>query len=186
MRKISILAFLCVAACQPSSPSSSPSTSQSSSAVNLTVFNAPASDDIETLDLTKLPDGFPIIGEIGVSTPPQGCKLSKANRIVLDGKATDTDYDSRYVFTSSGQDTYQLGITGNLRTVKQSGSADMDGKKVRYFKTVSGPEVEIQVVTEPTPDGGHKGIVGRIKAWDADVPLMCGYNRVEVVGDCDL
>jgi len=60
------------------------------------------------------------------------------------------------------------------------------GKKVRYFKTVSGPEVEIQVVTEPTPDGGHKGIVGRIKAWDADVPLMCGYNRVEVVGDCDL
>ena len=46
--------------------------------------------------------------------------------------------------------------------------------------------MEIQVVTEPTPDGGHKGIVGRIKAWDAGVPLMCGYNRVEVVGDCDL
>ena len=72
MKKITILAFLCAAACQPSSPS----TSQSSSAVNLTVINAPASDDIETLDLTKLPDGFPIIGEIGVSTPPQGCKLS--------------------------------------------------------------------------------------------------------------
>ena len=111
MRKISILAFLCAAACQPSSPS----TSQSSSSVSLTVINAPASDDIETLDLTKLP----IIGEIGVPTPPQGCKLSKANRIVLDGKTTDADYDSRYVFTSSGQDTYQLGITGNLRTVKQ-------------------------------------------------------------------
>ena len=97
MKKITILAFLCAAACQPSSPS----TSQSSSSINLTVINAPASDDIETLDLTKLPDGFPIIGEIGLSTPPQGCKLSKANRIVLDGKTTDADYDSRYVFTLS-------------------------------------------------------------------------------------
>ena len=74
MKKITILAFLCVVACQPSSPS----TSQSSSSVSLTVINAPASDDIETLDLTKLPDGFPIIGEIAVPTPPQGCKLSKA------------------------------------------------------------------------------------------------------------
>jgi len=31
-----------------------------------------------------------------------------------------------------------------------------------------------------------KSIIGRIKAWDADVPLMCAYNRIEVVGDCDL
>ena len=104
MRKISILAFLCVAACQPSSPSSSPSSSQSLSAVNLTVINAPASDDIETLDLTKLPDGFPIIGEIGLSTPPQGCKLSKANRIVLDGKTTDADYDCLLYTSPSPRD----------------------------------------------------------------------------------
>jgi len=182
MKKISILAFLYIAACQPSSHS----TPQSSSSVNLTVFNAPASDDIETLDLTKLPDGFPIIGEIDISTPPKGCRLSKANRFMPAGETSDKNYDSRYVFTSSGEDTYQLGITGNLRMVKQSGSADMGGKKVRYFKTVSEPEVEIQVVTEPTADGGHKGIVGRIKAWDAGIPLMCGYNRIEVVGDCDL
>ena len=72
-----------------------------------------------------------------------------------------------------------------LRTVKQSGEADMDDKKVRYYKTIDAPEVEIMVVLE-AEGSQDKSIIGRVKAWDAGVPLMCAYNRIEVVGDCDL
>ena len=191
MKKISVLTLLFVAACQPSTSTSSSSSAAVTSPANIqsnkiSVFNVPASDDAETLDFTKLPEGFPIIAEVNLPAAPQGCRLSKANRFDLAG-GKNVNYDSRYVFTSSEDaDTYQLGITGALRTVKQSGSADLEGKKVRYFKTVDGPEVEILVETSLGEDGRQKGIVGRIKAWDAGVPLMCGYNRVEVVGDCDL
>jgi len=79
----------------------------------------------------------------------------------------------------------QVGINGAVRTFKQSDAADMEARKVRYFKTVDAPEVEIQVVLE-TSDSPQKSIIGRVKAWDAGVPLMCAYNRVEVAGDCDL
>ena len=190
MKKISVLTLLFVAACQPSTSTSSSSSAAVTSPANIqsnkiSVFNVPASD-AETLDFTKLPEGFPIIAEVNLPAAPQGCRLSKANRFDLAG-GKSVNYDSRYVFTSSEDpDTYQLGITGALRTVKQSGSANLEGKKVRYFKTVDGPEVEILVETSLGEDGRQKGIVGRIKAWDAGVPLMCGYNRVEVVGDCDL
>lgn len=183
MKKVSILALLLVAACQPSSSSSDTSTANIQSN-KVSVFNVPASDDAETLDFTKLPEGFPVIAEVNLPTAPKGCRLSKANRF---DAVSGANYDSRYVFTSSGDpNTYQLGITGALRTVKQSGSADIEGKKIRYFKTVEGPEVEILVETSRGDDGRQMGVVGRIKAWDAGVPLMCGYNRVEVVGDCDL
>ena len=176
MKKVSILAFILVAACQPSTDSSIP----------FNIINAPASDAAESLDLTKLPEGFPIIGEIELSATPKRCGLSKANRtVVTEGE----NYDSRYVFTAQNSAAesglYQLGVNGVLRTVKQSGEADMEDKKVRYYKTVDAPEVEIMVVLE-AEGSQQKSIIGRVKAWDAGVPLMCAYNRIEVVGDCDL
>jgi len=174
MKKFSVIALMLLSACQASSNSSAP----------INVINASASDAAESLDLTKLPEGFPIIGEIELPITPKRCGLSKANRFnAVEGEA----YDSRYVFTSNASDTelYQLGVNGVLRTVKQSGVADMDDKKVRYYKTVDAPEVEIMVVIEPE-GSQNKSIVGRVKAWDAGVPLMCAYNRIEVVGDCAL
>jgi len=112
---------------------------------------------------------------------PKGCGLSKLNQ-----PAGTSDIDTRYVFTSGGSDgLYQVGINGAVRTFKQPDAADMEARKVRYFKTVDAPEVEIQVVLE-TSDSPQKSIIGRVKAWDAGVPLMCAYNRVEVAGDCDL
>ena len=101
--------------------------------------------------------------------------------------------DSHYVFTYQGKDEatkeplYQVGITGVLRTVKQSGSADRGQNKIRYFKTIDAPEVEIMVAIEPGEDASQvTGTVGRIKAWDGDIPLMCAYNRISVAGDCEL
>jgi len=169
MKKLSILAIIALAACQGAD-------------AHISVVNAPAADSAETLDYTKLPEGFPVIAEIDLPHKPKGCGLSKIS--------PTSDSGSRYVFTSAGKDAsgaplYQLGVTGQLRTVIQTGADDMAGEAVRYFKTVDGKEVEILVSIKPDGDG-HKGIVGRIKAWDSGVPLMCGYNRVEVAGDCDL
>ena len=176
MKKLSILTLILAAACQSSADSSVP----------FNIINEPASDAAETLDLTKLPEGFPIIGEIELSATPKRCGLSKANRTVT---TEGENYDTRYVFTAqdnaSETGLYQLGVNGVLRTVKQSGEADMDDKKVRYYKTIDAPEVEIMVVLE-AEDSQDKSIIGRVKAWDAGVPLMCAYNRIEVVGDCDL
>jgi len=177
MKKFSILALIMVAACQPSSNHIAP----------ITVFDAPASDDAETLDFTRLPESFPVIAEMNLPTAPKGCGLSKANR--FDAKAGE-NYDSRYVFAlqkgRAEEDLYQLGVNGTVRMLKQTNAADMDAKKVRYFKSVDGPEVEVQVSLETLADGTEKGIVGRIKAWDSGLPLMCGYNRIEVIGNCDL
>jgi len=176
MKKISvIIALLFVTACQASPDTSSPTASA------ITVLNAPASDAADSLDFSKLPADFPVIAEMALLAAPKGCGLSKLNRA-----AGTSDIDTRYVFTSSGADgLYQVGINGAVRTFKQSETADMETKKVRYFKTVDAPEVEIQVVLE-TSDSPQKSIVGRVKAWDAGVPLMCAYNRIEVEGDCDL
>lgn len=178
---ISILALTLLGACQASTSSLAP----------ITVINAPASDHAETLDLTKLPEGFPVIGELELTSKPVGCGLSKANRFTAKDEAPGQNYDSRYVFTLQNNDgsepIYQLGINGVLRAVKQSGSADTDLKKVRYYKTIDGPEVEVMVAIAPgEAAASSKGIMGRIKAWDAGLPLMCAYNRIEVVGDCDL
>ena len=169
MKKLSILAIIALAACQAAN-------------AHISVVNAPAADAAEELDYTALPEGFPVIAEIDLPHKSKGCGLSKINPTSVSG--------SRYVFTSAGKDAsgaplYQLGVTGQLRTVIQTGADDMAGEAVRYFKTVDGKEVEILVSIKPDGDG-HKGIVGRIKKWDEGVPLMCGYNRVEVAGDCDL
>jgi len=92
--------------------------------------------------------------------------------------ASDKENDAPY---------YQIAVNGALRTVKESGRADTETQTVRYFKTIDTPTVEVMVAIEPSEDGTQKkGIFGRIKAWDADLPLMCGYNRIEVIGDCDL
>jgi len=153
----------------------------------MTVFTTPASDDAGSLDLTKLPNSFPIISELGVAAAPMGCALSKANR--FDAKPSES-YDLRYVLTAldDGKEDglYQIAVNGSARTLKQTNATDMTNKKIRYFKTVEGPEVEIQLTLESLADGTEKGTIGRIKAWDGDLPLMCGYNRIEVVGNCDL
>lgn len=172
MKKLSIMVLFALAACQPASQTVAP-----------VIFNNPASDDVQSLDYSKLPEGFPVIGEIGLSVAPKGCALSKANRFnPIEGE----NYDERYVFTSTKGGLYQIGINGVLRALMPSDAADMTDKRVRYFKTVDGPEVEIQIVTETITDGSEKGTVSRIKAWDAGLPLICAYNRVEVIGDCDL
>lgn len=174
MKHTAILAALLLAACQPSA--------SETLAPQMSVINAPASDDSETLDLTLLPEGFPIIGEIKSSTIPAGCALSKAAR---HGAHEGTDYNDRYVFTKSADGNYQIGINGELRTLRQSGAADYETNVIRYFKTLEGDEVEI-MVSYSDSDDGLSGIVGRVKAWDDDLPLMCGYNRIQITGECDL
>ena len=192
MKKISIFALLLTAACQQSTapqapaPAATPQIQVTKAPALIKIIAGPASDDAESLDLTLLEEGFPILGEIELTAAPKGCALSKANRFTP-ARPGET-FDGRYVFTSYGdaeQSVFQIGINGELRTFKQTDATDMETKKVRYFKTLEGPEVEIQVVLEN--DGtGQKGTVGRVKAWDSGIPLMCGYNRIEVIGDCYL
>jgi len=174
MKKLSIMALLAVAACQPSSTISS----------SVTVLNMPASDAADSLDFTKLPDGFPVIAEMVLPVAPARCGLSKLNRM-----DKEQNVEGRHVFTyqgeEGGQPLYQVGINGVVRTFTPTDAADMDAKKVRYFKTVDAPEVEIMVVLE-AEGSTQNSILGRVKAWDAGVPLMCAYNRIEVEGDCDL
>lgn len=182
MKHLVIAGFFALAACQ-----SQTGQSQTNMSTPKTIFTAPASDDAASLDLTKLPSGFPIISELGVEAAPMGCALSKANR--FDAKP-GVSYDLRYVLTALGDGTegglYQIAVNGSARTLQQTNATDMTNKKIRYFKTVEGPEVEIQLTLESLTDGTEKGTIGRIKAWDGDLPLMCGYNRIEVVGNCDL
>ena len=120
MNKLSILGLFALAACQPASQSLP------------IVFNSPASDDAQTLDYSKLPEGFPVIGELGLSKAPKGCALSKANRF---NPIKGEDYDRRYVFTAQKGGLYQIGINGVVRPLRSSDAADMTDKKVRYFKT---------------------------------------------------
>ena len=182
-KQFSVLAFVLLAACQPSVSSTAP----------IAVLNAPASDDAESLDRTKLPAGFPILAEMVLPTKPAQCGLSKSTREGSSSAVSGETYEGRYVFTYKGVDEatneplYQVGVNGVLRTVKQSGSADRGAKTIRYFKTVDAPEVEVMVAIEPNGDNGDViGTFGRIKAWDGDAPLMCAYNIIQVAGDCDL
>lgn len=167
--------FMVLAACQQSGSS-------------IVVFDTPASDAADSLDLSKLPEGFPVIAEMGITPAPKRCGLTKAKR-TLEAEEGE-NFDSRYVFAFHGDETgsnphYNVGINGVVRSFAPSGTADMDEKKVRYFKTIDAPEVEIMVVLE-AEGSSQNSIVGRIKAWDAGLPLMCAYNRIEVKGDCDL
>ena len=172
MKKLTIMTVFILAGCQQVETPAAP----------INVINVPASDAADSLDFTKLPAGFPILAEMELSKAPQNCGLSKANPV---SEAT------RYVFTYQGMDEvsreplYQVGINGVVRTVKQTGVADRKTRKVRYYKTIDAPEVEIMVGIK-LEDDIYTGILGRIKAWDEDTPLMCGYNRIEVLGDCEL
>ena len=176
MRKIiSVTAFVLLSACQ----------ANTNNVLPVTVMDVPASDAADSLDFSNLPDGFPVIAEMKLSSTPSRCGLSKLNRFA---QASQNSSD-RYVFTYQGEDggvpIYQVGINGVVRSFKQSEAADMHSKKVRYFKTVDAPEVEIQIVLEP--DGSsQKSTLARVKAWDNGLALMCAYNRIEVTGDCDL
>ena len=180
---LAILAFVCLAACQQST----------APVASLTVLNEPATDDLAALELAQLSADFPIIGEMVLPKKPSGCGLSKTFRDPSLGDVAAKAYDSRYVFTYQGSDEatdepiYQIGVNGELRAVKQSGSADRGGNTIRYFKTVEGPEVEVLVSIRPSAGSAPStGTFGRIKAWDEDTPLMCGYNIIQVAGDCEL
>lgn len=161
--------------------------------VSVIALEGPASDSADTLNYTRLPKGFPVIGEMKLSALPLNCGLSKVNRSDASLETPVKDFASHYVFMALGMDEtmqepiYQIAVNGILRQVKETGRADEGDQEVRYFKTFDGPDVEVMVAIKPTADGTQKtGIFGRIKAWDDDLPLMCGYNRIEVIGDCDL
>lgn len=162
IKKISILSITLFAACQQA-------------AAPIVVYDTPASDAAEELDFSKLPDGFPVIAEMSISVPPKSCGLQKAEK----------NSNASYIFVSDGDDKFNVGINGVVRQFKPTKTADMGAKKVRFFKTIEGPEVEVMVVLEP--EGSRdKSMIGRVKAWDQDLPLLCAYNRIEVEGDCDL
>jgi len=150
---------------------------------SITVVDAPASDSAASLDFSKLPDGFPILAEMVLPEAPKNCGLSKLTR--ADTSTSDTNL--HYVFSSQSDEDglYHIGINQLVRTLKQYDAADMGTKKIRYFKTVDAPEVEIQLVLE-SEGSTQKSTLSRVKAWDADLPLVCAYNMIEVVGHCDL
>lgn len=183
---LSLFGLICLAGCQQSSAPEAVQMPEIKKGI-LSTFSAPASDTAQTLDFTVLPEGFPVLSEIGVSALPTACALSKLNRYAPaeDGES----FENRYVFTSidghPDGDLFYVSINGELRTVKFTHAADTDNRTVRFFKTTEGDEVEVIVSIEADGDQ-HKGIVGRVKAWDEGTPLMCGYNRIEVIGRCNI
>lgn len=183
---LSVLGLVFVAACQQSAAPELVQMPEIKKGI-LNTFTAPASDDAHTLDYTALPDGFPVISEIGVSAMPASCALSKLNR--YSPAEENESFENRYVFTSIEDhpegDVFYVSINGELRTVKATHAADTDDRTVRFFKTTEGDEVEVMVSIEANGDQ-QKGIVGRVKAWDEGMPLMCGYNRIEVIGRCNI
>jgi len=72
MKKISMLGLALLAACQQAS---------SSSAVNIadiTVLESPASEAAQGVDISSLPEGFPLLAEMKISQTPKYCGLSKS------------------------------------------------------------------------------------------------------------
>ena len=178
MKKLSIVSLVFLAACQQAS---------APAAVNIaeviTVLDVPASEAADSVAVSRLPEGFPLIAEMQISETPKHCGLSKTH------SAQTTD--PRFVFTfkdideATGDALYQIGVNGRVRTLKETKASDNGERKIRFFKTVDAPEVEIMVTLEA--DGSpQSSVVGRVKAWDGGFPLMCAYNRIEVQGDCDL
>ena len=174
MKKLSIVSFAFLAACQQAS---------APSAVNVfTIVDGPASDAAQGVDMSTLPDGFPLIAEMRISETPKHCGLSKS----ISSEAAN----SRFVFAFSktdaaGEPLYQIGVNGRVRVLRATKASDNSDRKIRFFKTVDAPEVEIMVTLEAN-GSSQSSVVGRVKAWDDDFPLMCALNRIEVQGDCDL
>ena len=147
----------------------------------------PAVTNSADLDFDVLPEGFPLLAEMEFDATPKGCRLSKPDN----GSSR-----MQYVLTSAqsadiDQELYfQVTVNGAVRTLVQTDNVDNGTKTIRYLKTVDEPIVDVLIDIDEveTPEGGvrHRGIVGRIKAWNEGLPLMCGYNRIEVEGDCDI
>ena len=178
MKKISIASLVFLAACQQAS-----TTAAVNVAEIITVLDVPASEAANGVEASRLPEGFPLIAEMKTSETPKHCGLSKTS------SAQTTD--PRFVFAfkdideATGAPLYQIGVSGRVRTLKETKASDNGERKIRFFKTVDAPEVEIMVTLEA--DGSpQSSVVGRVKAWDDGFPLMCAYNRIEVQGDCDL
>ena len=147
----------------------------------------PAATNAAELDFETLPQKFPLIAEMEFETAPKGCRLAKPEsgleslQYVLTSDQSSRADDGLY---------FQVTVNGEVRTLKQVDNFDSGAKTVRYLKTIDEPFVDvlIDIATLETPVGDvrQRGIVARIKAWDEGMPLMCGYNRIEVEGDCDI
>ena len=147
----------------------------------------PAATNSAELDFGALSENFPLLAEMEFDAAPKGCRLSKP----------ESGLDSlQYVLTSAqstdvDQELYfQATVNGVVRTLVQTDNVDHGTKTIRYLKTIDEPIVDVLIDIDEveTPEGNvrHRGIVGRIKAWNEGLPLMCGYNRIEVEGDCDI
>ena len=147
----------------------------------------PAVTNAAELDFDVLPENFPLLAEMEFDATPKGCRLSKPEsglgrmQYVLTS-AQSADIDQELYF--------QVTVNGAVRTLVQTDNVDYGTKTIRYLKTVDEPIVDVLIDIDEveTPDGDirHRGIVGRIKAWSEGIPLMCGYNRIEVEGDCEI
>lgn len=147
----------------------------------------PAATNHAELDFDVLPRNFPLLAEMKFEDVPVGCRLSKPEsgaeslQYVLTADQSSRADDGLY---------FQVTVNGDIRTLKQTQNVDNGTKIIRYLKTVDEPVVDVLIDIDrfETPEGAvrHKGVVARIKAWDEGTPLMCGYNRVEVEGDCDI
>ena len=185
MKKLSIILSLSLlAACQAGdTPIQSQATFAQASATA-----EPAMDKTPEQDHASLPENFPILREMSFTSAPKGCRLAKPAAFKAGG-------DIDYVFTSNQNPEmdsgyYQVAVNGDIRTIMQTKVLDTDAKKIRYFKTVDEPIVELYVETEalvsPEGDIRHTGTVSRIKAWDEEFPILCHYAFIPVKGDCDL
>lgn len=151
----------------------------------------PASDNDAALDFSVLPKDFPVLAEMTFSGVPQGCRLYKTANAdaALAGGAPSFVFTRQQASSGEGEPLYQVVVNGKKRLLKINYSKDYGTKNIRYLTTIDAPKVDILVDIEPAEgrdDVRHKGIVGRIKGWDEDLPLLCDYNRVRVEGDCDI
>jgi len=127
-------------------------------------IDGPASDSAADLNYTRLPKGFPVIGEMKHAVAPTSCGLSKVNRPLSNSETPLDDFSDLFVFASMASDKendapyYQIAVNGALRTVKESGRADTETQTVRYFKTIDTPIVEVMVAIEPSEDGTQKNV----------------------------
>lgn len=188
---IVILSLMTLTACQASEKSNA-GAEKPDVFVEARATLVPAADDRENLDYTVLPDGFPIVAEMDFNVVPSQCHLFRPES----GGKADEKGMFRYVLTSelgslAEDNLFQIAMNGKIRTLKQTYAMDSGPKKTRYLQTFDDDPlvemlVELETLETPIGDVHHKGLIGRIKAWDEEIPLLCGYNRIRVEGDCDL
>jgi len=183
-----ILSLLGLAACQASVTSSD---NKKDVFVEAKATIVPAADNSAELDYTSLEKDFPVLAEMEFNVTPSKCNLFKP---ISGGDANENGL-FRYVLTSelgsrAAEPYYQVAVNGKIRKLKRTYAKDYGPRKIRYLQTVDTPIVDVLVEIESleTPVGNirHKGMIGRIKAWDEDTPLLCDYNRIRVEGDCEI